>query len=390
MLTVTKKEVQSAEVEAPEVCQIVDLAGELWSELPQEIIEKIVSMILYPYLLNVRNLGKDWKSKFEETSFREMVKSTSIDWPIYFPLFLEKSKGVLTGLDRRNGTWIKICLESAVDLQHPSVLNRKSWELAGCNTGMGSLICVMTEDPEWHFTGKGCWIFSEMRIHPENHIFVYNVITRVSKLLPQRILRPRKYRFPGPAMSTSYKPIYMLPDGPENYKVLYIVQVHGFVGEPRNQVCTNLYESKNNSWTAKLSSLRPWDSAETAGVIDTLGGVYLNGVVYVTSRRSWKNLLEVWAYDVETGGCHLVLGPREFGSAQLMVCENQLVLFHHLNHSGAGLRNSEICKNSFILYKIDALTRDCHEIYIGPQESIPDARMGKLDCASQLSGPSGG
>ncbi|KAL3698033.1 hypothetical protein R1sor_012109 [Riccia sorocarpa] len=348
MLTVTKKKVQSVEVEAPEVCQInVDLAGEFWSELPKEIIEKIVSMIPYPYILNVRNLGKDWKSKFDETSFREMVKSTSIDWPIYFPLFLEKSKRVLTGLDRRNGTWIKICLEPAVDLKHPSVSNRESWELAGCNTGT--------------------------RIHPKNHIFVYNVITRVSKLLPQRVLRPCDYTFPGPVISASYKPIYMLPDGPENYKVLYIVQV---AGEPEDQVCTNLYESRSNSWTAKLSSLRPWDSAETAVIIDTSSGVYLNGVVYLTSRRRRKNLqklLEVWAYDVETGGWHLVLGPREFGSARLMVCENQLLLFHHLNHSSARLRNPELCKNSFILYKIDALTRDCREIYRGPQESIPDA-----------------
>ncbi|KAL2608595.1 hypothetical protein R1flu_027168 [Riccia fluitans] len=56
-----------------------------------------------------------------------------------------------------------------------------------------------------------------------------------------------------------------------------------------------------------------------------------------------------------------------------MVCGDELVVFVLPSRPADGMQKYEIRKNSFILYKINILEGNIHEIYQGPKQSIPDA-----------------
>ncbi|KAL2608594.1 hypothetical protein R1flu_027167 [Riccia fluitans] len=256
---------------------IEDESGSL-PELPEEIVGKIMSMIPFPYIINVCNLGKEWNSKLpgrvinpENRNFRVMVKSASVNWPTYFPLILDKSKGVFMGLDRGSGTWVRIRLNGYIS----RVFNQETWKVHGGITGLGNLLCDMTEGP----VAK---------------LIVYNLFTGASRFLPQLdyALQVTNYVIhPGTARSgiSTGKPIYMFSDGLESYKILLILEKIGQIEEQRN-VCklyTSLYQSRRDSWTTKLSILpsRP--------TMNTGGGVYWNGDVYITGSSILDESLEV-------------------------------------------------------------------------------------------------
>ncbi|KAL2643376.1 hypothetical protein R1flu_010963 [Riccia fluitans] len=107
-LETTSKENRSKELK-------LETVAKFSSELPEEMVETIISMLPYPEILKARTLSKDWKLRFsaptknpENAGFRMMLKSVSTKWPIYFLLILKELKGVVIGFDRTNNKWVNI------------------------------------------------------------------------------------------------------------------------------------------------------------------------------------------------------------------------------------------------------------------------------------------
>ncbi|KAL3676775.1 hypothetical protein R1sor_026723 [Riccia sorocarpa] len=340
----------------------VKLRVEFSPELPGEMIEKIISLIPFPHILTARALSNEWRLRFcaqasntEDVRFSEMVKFAGASWPVYFPLVLDVKNRVITGLDYMSWTWVTLC-KGSLDFEAPPRSNPVPWEFAFRMTGLGSLLYISTN--------------TRAIKDPEKEFFAYNVFTRAWKWLPPRPacewLSKSEDSYPLPPVSDH--PMYLIPDGPDSYKVLILANLHRVVvGESllERRIGAYLYESRNNSWTVRLSSVGSWPSVFGMGA-------YWNGVIYLNPFWDDAGLLRYSAYNVESGCWDQHLPPlrlrrRMSRTHKFIVLENQMLMF-----SWAGW-DDEISKNSFILYKVDPRTGYCDVIYRGPPEPIPEA-----------------
>ncbi|KAL3676774.1 hypothetical protein R1sor_026722 [Riccia sorocarpa] len=343
----------------------VEACGKLRGKLPTEMIEKIISLIPFPGILTARALSNEWRlrlgaraSNTEDIRFSEMVKFAGACWPVYFPLGLDVRNRIITGLDHISWTWVTLYKES-LDFEAPPRSNPVPWEFAYRMTGLGSLLCIETN--------------TKAIKNPEEEFFAYNVFTRAWKWLPPRPacewLSKSEDSYPLPPVNEH--PMYLIPDGPDYYKVLILANLQRVVGESlvEFRIGAYLYESRNNSWTVGLSSEGRWRSVVRRGL-------YCNGVIYFNPFWDDGGLLRYSAYIVESGCWDQHLPPlrlrrRMYRTLRFIILDNQLLLFARPRSDGGVL--DEINKNSLILYKVDPLTGYCDVIYRGPPEPIPGA-----------------
>ncbi|KAL3701173.1 hypothetical protein R1sor_019195 [Riccia sorocarpa] len=305
----------------------VKLRVDFLPELPGEMIEKIISLIPFPRILTARAL----------------------------------TNKVITGLDCINWTWVTLWKES-LDCEAPRTPNPEPWESADHITSLGSLVCIATRATNIE--------------NPEKEYFAYNVFTRAWKWLPPRPAcepssKPVKSRL---HKSVNDNPIYLIPDGPDSYKVLILTKGLFRVGVDFcvPKIVAYLYESRSNSWTIRLSKLTKWLSV-------VRGGVYCNGVIYfdpiladdLESLHYSANIVESGYWDEDLPP--LRIRTQRARILKFIVWENQLLL----SSWGTWAREiGMIRKNSFNLYKVDPVTGGCDVIYTGPPESIPKACAG--------------
>ncbi|KAG6546165.1 hypothetical protein Mapa_012199 [Marchantia paleacea] len=303
--------------------------------LPVEMVEHIVAMMPFPSILTARKLNRSWKSMFSEKStnarFREIVKSVSSKWGQYCPVILNKEEEWLMGYDRVNHRWQKMALGIArrnyVGLGSP-------WIAAQKLKGAGSLICGLSLG-----------------------LFVCNVFTKGWRWLPSR---------PNDEIP---KDLFIVPDGPDAYKILTITLLKPLES---GQVCAQLYESKIDSWSMKISNANFSLSFNSSSV-------YVNGLVYYMQYDvdDDRDVLRLSSYNVNEGTWQTIPHPfacmlHTIETYELLVCQNKAMVVMHLiplhQVASRGVR-----RNTLIVFSIDSTSKEIKEESRGPSFTIHDA-----------------
>ncbi|KAL2652339.1 hypothetical protein R1flu_020467 [Riccia fluitans] len=97
-------------INSPPVHEIMDASTakgsseveELGVTLPEELIEKILSRIPFPYIFKAKLLSRDWRWKFER-----VCRSACGQWPSYCPAFFDTRSRSFLGYDRARDKWLK-------------------------------------------------------------------------------------------------------------------------------------------------------------------------------------------------------------------------------------------------------------------------------------------
>ncbi|KAL2632264.1 hypothetical protein R1flu_016950 [Riccia fluitans] len=340
-----------------------DQGGGVFSVLlPDEMIEKIISMMPYPHILNAKELNKEWYSRLSKSTknvvnagFREMMKNNSNDWPSFYPFSFANGNVAFMGFDRLSNSWIKYLFHldiKGIEIELPP---RRIWEsqLVENISGLGSLICV----PVQHF---------------ETKLFVINVFTGAWKELPQRPTVDSEH---GAIYGKTILCMYLFPDGSDDYKLLTMTPlVNTEIQDNRCQVCTQVYKSKSNSWTTKLSPFKTFSFARSRGV-------YCNGSLYFMDHSISGLFFGLWEYNIEKEDWHQIQFPisvsllQRFQPVKLIsiVSDNQLILL--LQNVFIFNDSPVIWRDSLILFQMDTITKTFSQMYTGPPEPILDASV---------------
>lgn len=303
--------------------------------LPIEMVEHIVGMMPFPSILTARLLNRSFKSLFSEQSknarFREIVKSVSSTWNQYCPVILNRDAEWLMGYDRVNHRWQKMALGIArrnyVGLGSP-------WIAAQKLKGAGCLICGLSLG-----------------------LFVCNVFTKGWRWLPSR------------PNDESPKDLFIIPDGPDAYKILTITLLRPLQS---GKVCAQLYDSKTDSWSMQISNANFTLSFNSSSV-------YVNGLVYYMQydEDDDRQVMRLCFYNVSEATWHAIPHPfacmlHTIETYELLMFQNramvvmQLIPFH--NPASRAVR-----RNTLIVFSIDPISKEIKEEARGPAYTMHGA-----------------
>ncbi|KAL3680642.1 hypothetical protein R1sor_023598 [Riccia sorocarpa] len=364
-----------------------DLEADLWSRLPEEILEKILARLPLKNVMQMCLLSKTYLQKLSSPGFQAEVCRNSVNFRSLCPLHLSHSSLKVQGYDPSVNKWQDLMSLSYLPEQirkdcvlskfHPIAhndTNRSFQSMAG------SLLCFMQAD-----SGPS----SDLIIH------VTNPLNRTLRKLPHIVsLRPQKL----------YS-VKILPVGFHDYRVIMLEldtmrleRVNsGSEGYP---VRVHIYDSATFSWCSKreFTSLPSrWrcssieyhqgrlyflynqqshfegqeEEEEEEGQHDSSGG----------SRVS-ENVLSLGVYDLESEVWKPVAlpvrYPYKFSNSSLCVCGSRLFMvvveefllpcieFEERTMS----MGSSIRKNSIRIFELDPDALQFREVSRGPPEDI--------------------
>lgn len=340
------------------------------SKLPEEVVERILAMIPFPYLLKVRSLSKAWYRKFPQGAlgvrsaacsgmdqkrqlskkdrdlersssnlFPSIVSSVSAKWSVYCPVILGNEG--LIGYDPVHKTWQGLF----TNLQELLGTNCEPWLI----NAYGPLVSGVSQSPNSQY-----------------NVLITNVLTRRWRKLP-----------PHPS-SRVPSLLNVLPDGSDSYKVFLVTEDpyegphdnctgHDSGSLSRRSVSAQLFDSLTGSWTTSHSELPSATSFAWRSC-----SVIFDGNVYCLSgddRNPIDHPLQVWVYNIEEGswmeidhpfgqlvntcsGTSVLLDLTRFG---LFVCGSKIIVAIALDPTQP--YDDRVGSDSLVIYELDPQTR---------------------------------
>lgn len=344
------------ESNANKKCDFGSMDAEIWSKMPDELLEKIIARLPLRFLFQSRALSKSWASKLSCASFQNEVSQVSMrSWGSYCPVYVG-NEGLL-GYDNRSKRCEKML--TLTYLPYPRVGECKLiTNIRGKISGSGPLLCFVDCD------------------HNPN-IYVTNVITGKYKMLPPR---PNKTY---PAI------VHLLLVGKDAYKVILIT--------PLEAPCSQIYYSATQKWSIRYSEVVPvssnlsltaassrWVSLNQAWISSNnawTNSAYFNGTLYVLWGYQYDGPCELLAYNtdeetwmnIQINVLRPQLGQFDFfiSMSRILVCAECVMVVIRLNISsndveevrGVGWRTG---KENLVVFKLDSDTREIREVSRGP------------------------
>ncbi|KAG6543382.1 hypothetical protein Mapa_015296 [Marchantia paleacea] len=238
---------------------------ETWADLrqpplPDDLVEKIVSMMPFPSILKARVLSKCWAAKFNSdvsssghnkqdtiqkitpSPFLKQVMERSNTWEAFCPAFLRRDSFEVIAYNRTTNCWQKMHSLSylPVDFVRQDI------------TAEGSLVCGS--------------VIEECNVH-EHKLYVTNVLTRAYRVLP----------LPPNISSVGCK--HLLQQGADGYSVVvFSLDPHCRQNDPYT-FDAQVYNSKVHSWkTTKVI-------IEHDFYMSPQCSAYLDETLYIVSRH---------------------------------------------------------------------------------------------------------
>ncbi|KAL3692715.1 hypothetical protein R1sor_006366 [Riccia sorocarpa] len=239
--------------------------------LPEELVEKIVSLMPFPSILKARMLSKAWAAKFQSlqeepsasgrmscetgeedqgslktsaavTPLLRLVMETSSTWDSFCPAFLLRDSFDVIAYSRRTNSWKRI--HSLSYLPHDFVRQDITAE--------GSLVCGS--------------VVEECNVR-EHNLYVTNVLTRAYRVLPL------------PPNMTPVGCKHLLQQGADGYTVVvFSLDPHCRQNDPYT-FDAQVYNSKIHTWkTTKVT-------IEHDFYMSPQCSAYLNKTLYIVSRH---------------------------------------------------------------------------------------------------------
>ncbi|CAM6117002.1 unnamed protein product [Calypogeia fissa] len=355
------------------------------SRLPEEVVERILAMIPFPYLLKVRSLSKSWYRKFphraleastpaggsrmdqkrhpskksdrdrdwsSSNSFLSIVSSVSAKWSVYCPVILGNEG--LIGYDPVHKTWQGLF----TNLQQLLGTNVEPWLINAC----GPLISGVSQSPNSQY-----------------HVFVTNVLTRRWRKLP-------------PHPSTRVPSLLnVLFDDSDGYKVFLVTEDpyegphddctgHDSNGHAQRRVSAQVFDSVKGTWTTSQSEVPSATSFAWRSC-----SVMFDGNIYCLSgddRNPIDHPLQVWVYNLQEGswteighpfgqlvnmcsGTSVLLDLTRFG---LFVCGSKIMVALALDPKQP--YDDRVGSDTLVIYELDPETRDITFKSSGPPTTV--------------------
>lgn len=351
-----------------------DLESELWSGMPDEILEKIFARLPLKKVMQVCLLSHSWAHKVSSLSFQAEVCRYSANWRSLCPLHYSDSSLKLRGFDRSAMEWQdalslsylpdhvrKDCVLKFRPIAHNDT--RRSFQSVA-----GSLLCFLQVDAD-----------------ASNNLVIHmtNPMNRSLKKLPPVV----KVR---PSQLYSVK---VVPVGFYGYRVI-VLELDTMHPErvssdsDRYPIRVFVYDSWLESWTPK----RAFSSLPTKWCCRSIE--YFQGSIYMLyqdcqqshgelsrAERVSDNVLKLGVYDVESEKWRQVSlpvrYPYSFSNSSLCVCGSSLLMvaieeffLPVIEYDGNRVSMGSIRKNSIRISKLDLDTQQFKEICRGPSEDI--------------------
>ncbi|KAL3680871.1 hypothetical protein R1sor_023827 [Riccia sorocarpa] len=217
--------------------------------LPEELVEKIISMMQFPSILKARVLSKAWAVKFQGkqnlglSTFQKEVQARSSRWETFCPAVLKKGTSEMIAFSYRSNGWQKVISLAYLpgDFSSQDIIAE------------GSLICG--------------YVISDGSKH-EHNLYVTNVLTKAYKVLPVR-----------PNM-TYIGCKHLLHRGPDGYSVVVFSLDPYFRNIDQYIFDAQVYDSKTRAWkTTKVT-------VENDFYMSPQCSAYVNDTLYILSRHT--------------------------------------------------------------------------------------------------------
>lgn len=358
-ITIAEEE-ESEEQQNSENCDFGNMDADLWSKIPEELLEKIIARLPFRFLFQSRALSKTWASKMSCAAFQNEVSLVSTHrWSSYCPLYVGNEG--LMGYDSSSKRFEKMLTLSY--LPYPRVRDCKLiTNTRGKISASGPLLCFVDCD------------------HNPN-IYVTNVITKKCKILPPR-----------PNM-TYPAIVHLLLSGNNNnaYKVILIT--------PLEAPCSQTYDSISQTWSIRYSEVVPmssnlpltaassrWVSSNRAWISSNntwTNSAYFNGTLYVLWGYQYDGPCELLAYNtVDETWVNIrinVLRPSVdqfdvvyfISMSRTFVCADSVMVVIRLNITSTELEDVRLIgwrteKENLVVFKLDLDTQEIREVSRGP------------------------
>ncbi|CAM6090928.1 unnamed protein product [Calypogeia fissa] len=337
-------------------CDFGCMDADLWSKMPEELLEKIIARLPLRFFFQSRVLSKSWASKMSCAAFQNEVSLVSSrTWNSYCPIYVGNEG--LMGYDNRSKRCEKML--TLTYLPYPRVRECKLiTNIRGKISGSGPLLCFVDCD------------------HNPN-IYVTNVITKKCKILP------RRPNMTYPAI------VHLVLVGKDAYKVILIT--------PLEAPCSQIYHSETQTWSIRYSEVGPVSSnlPLTAASSRSVS----SNRAWISSNNAWTNsayfkgtLYVLWGYQYD-GPCELlayntneetwmniqisVLRPSldqfEFfiSMSRILVCADCLMVVIRLTITSNNLEDVRVIgwrvgKENLVVFKLDSDTHEIKEVSRGP------------------------
>ncbi|BBN14010.1 hypothetical protein MPTK1_6g08170 [Marchantia polymorpha subsp. ruderalis] len=326
------------------------------SPLPEELVEKIMSMLPFPAIIKARVLSKGWYAKFEQneelgqSAFQRMVLQRSSSWEPFCPAFLKKDTSELIAYNRTSNSWRKMLSLAYL----PGDFVRQDIIVEG------SLICG-TVVPE-----------SSARTLDHN-LYVTNVLTKAYRVLP---LRPNM---------TYVGCKHLLHRGADGYIVVVFSLDPHLMESGQYTFDAQVYNSKIHAWrTTKVT-------IENDFYLSPQCSAYLKDTLYIMSRHALGvltsgqiGMLALNVEDMTWERCTLSFPSlnRPCTSVTLVLCGGQILVVLSLdveprppwmNLCDEPYQFRIVYSNtqqSLVLMKVNLKTRQLSIVTQGPPEAL--------------------
>ncbi|KAL2621944.1 hypothetical protein R1flu_002149 [Riccia fluitans] len=290
---------------------VVDKHRHHLKELPEVLVERIMTGIPFPDVLKVRELSREWRSKFSRVVIEEgsAIDSTR-SWPEYFPTFLSKERSRVEGYDP-----VRSFEKHVEGVQTTSAEGGSGpggdWDVRV--TGYGSLLVVFNLDYR----------------HGQPFATVTNLVTRRKKELiwPIRPLEgsDRFYSFSWPIL------VFLGSDDYQLVSWYYEVEKISF---QRKSTHFLVYNSSSATWIER--------SYPSDCIKDCYYGAYMDGSVYYILKPQAQNQPRIVRFNVMSGA-RTETGPIEqddplngdWVHSTVVRCDRRImaVMFEHNGYS---------------------------------------------------------
>ncbi|KAG6542209.1 hypothetical protein Mapa_016442 [Marchantia paleacea] len=337
-----------------------EMNSDLWSELPDSLLDKIFARLPLRSLFRTRVLSTKWDRAITRSlSFQSEISALSSGWESYCPVFWSWSCEWLIGYDRRSKRWHKL-----FKISYFPGISKVRWLSGG---GAGSLLC-------FH---QGAWSGGDLFIH------VTNPFLRSWHKLPNTNTPSR------PMLDI----VHAVRLGLRDYEVIVITQDdrNMVVDEaapftsPRSALCAEIYSRVADSWTTdNLGPLVPRD-------LRKVSSAFFEGTLYFvlanSGFKSFKNL-RLFAYQARRRRWTVLAHPfddqDDVYQCGLVVCDSQvlLVMMNNRDRPQQSFKFPEaihgpsyIARNSIHIHRIDPDSYQITDLCRGPDEDIHDAEI---------------
>ncbi|CAM6085506.1 unnamed protein product [Calypogeia fissa] len=309
--------------------------------LPEELVERIISLLPFPAIIKARFLSKSWQARFSSVpckedglatkyvgpaSFQKLVGKRSSSWEFLCPI-LEEKNGDFMAYNKATQIWQKLP-------SRPFLREEVCYNLS-CKRMEGPLLIV----------------FYNERCDTDCDFYVANILTRTWKRLP-----------PPPIREHVISNFLLIDKSLGKYKVIFLCSevISSVSGNDFGEsYFVQYYDSKSGSWTTrKRRRKKPFRDFDN--LVNNF--VHFNGVVYTVLGYDPHIL---WAFNLEKCKLNVLELTLDYDFSDydhyyLLVCMAELVLVIWDDRERESLR----------LLKIDLENRTLVHLADGPAQDL--------------------